>query len=132
MVFDNVVKNCYSGSGHFTLIQISETKKRQKQSLVTKKQKAGILFSPFWAIIWPFWSISNLMLYKNTILSPFGLIPVSLADFPIKGGRGQSVTSCLETSRSRDFSQFFERIGLGLENFGLEKKSRYRFRQYLV
>ena len=36
----------------------------------------------------------------------------------------QSVTSRLETSRYRDFSQFFESIGLGLENFGLEKKSR--------
>ena len=34
----------------------------------------------------------------------------------------QSVTSRLETSRYRDFSQFFESIGLGLENFGLEKK----------
>ena len=33
----------------------------------------------------------------------------------------QSVTSRLETSRYRDFSQFFESIGLGLENFGLEK-----------
>ena len=29
MVFDNVVKKCYSGSGHFTLIQISETKKTE-------------------------------------------------------------------------------------------------------
>ena len=36
----------------------------------------------------------------------------------------QSVTSRLETSRYRDFSQFFESIGLGLENLGLEKKSR--------
>ena len=45
---------------------------------------------------------------------------------------GQSVTSRLETSRYRDFSQFFESIGLGLENFGLEKKSRYRSRKYLV
>ena len=33
----------------------------------------------------------------------------------------QSVTSRLETSRYRDFSQFFESICLGLENFGLEK-----------
>ena len=33
----------------------------------------------------------------------------------------QSVTSRLETSRYRDFSQFFESIGFGLENFGLEK-----------
>ena len=33
----------------------------------------------------------------------------------------QSVTSRLETSRYRDFSQFIESIGLGLENFGLEK-----------
>ena len=33
----------------------------------------------------------------------------------------QSVTSRLETSRYRDLSQFFESIGLGLENFGLEK-----------
>ena len=33
----------------------------------------------------------------------------------------QSVTSRLETFRYRDFSQFFESIGLGLENFGLEK-----------
>ena len=40
----------------------------------------------------------------------------------------QSVTSRLETSRYQDFSQFFESIGLGLENFGLEKKSRYRSR----
>ena len=44
----------------------------------------------------------------------------------------QSVTSRLETSRYRDFSQFFESIGLGLEIFGLEKKSRYRSRKYLV
>ena len=44
----------------------------------------------------------------------------------------QSVTSRLETSRYRDFSQFFESISLGLENFGLEKKSRYRSRKYLV
>ena len=43
-------------------------------------------------------------------------------------GYGQSVTSRLETSRYRDFSQFFESIGLGLENFGLEKKSWYRSR----
>ena len=42
------------------------------------------------------------------------------------------MTSRLETSRYRDFSQFFESIGLGLENFGLEKKSRYRSRKYLV
>ena len=52
-------------------------------------------------------------------------------------GRGvskteQSVTSRLETSRYRDFSQFFESIGLSLENFGLEKKSRHRSREYLV
>ena len=33
----------------------------------------------------------------------------------------QSVTSRLETSRYRDFFQFFESIGLGLESFGLEK-----------
>ena len=39
----------------------------------------------------------------------------------------QSVTSRLETSQYRDFSQFFESIGLGLE-----KKSRYRSRKYLV
>ena len=44
----------------------------------------------------------------------------------------QSVTSHLETSRYGDFSQFFESIGLGLKNFGLEKKSRYRSRKYLV
>ena len=52
----------------------------------------------------------------------------------------QSVTSRFETSRYRDFSQFFESIGLGLKNFGLEKslgiglkkKSRYRSRKYLV
>ena len=44
----------------------------------------------------------------------------------------QSVTSRLETSRYRDFSQFFVSIGLSLENFGLEKKSRYRSRKYLV
>ena len=44
----------------------------------------------------------------------------------------QSVTSRLETSWYRDFSQFFESIGLGLENFGLKKKSRYRSRKYLV
>ena len=50
----------------------------------------------------------------------------------IFGPPGQSVTSRLETSRYRDFSQFFESIGLGLENFGLEKKSRYRSRKYLV
>ena len=44
----------------------------------------------------------------------------------------QSVTSRLETSRYQDFSQSFESIGLGLENFGLEKKSRYWSRKYLV
>ena len=33
----------------------------------------------------------------------------------------QSVTSRLEASLYRDFSQFFESIGLNLENFGLEK-----------
>ena len=38
IVFDNVVKNCYSGSGHFTLIQISETKKDRNNPLFTKKQ----------------------------------------------------------------------------------------------
>ena len=42
------------------------------------------------------------------------------------------MTSRLKTSRYRDFSQFFESIGLGLENFGLEKKSRYQSRKYLV
>ena len=42
------------------------------------------------------------------------------------------MTSRLETSRYRDFSQFLESIGLGLENFGLEKKSQYRSRKYLV
>ena len=42
------------------------------------------------------------------------------------------MTSRLETSRYRDFSQFFESIGLCLENFGLEKKSQYRSRKYLV
>ena len=31
------------------------------------------------------------------------------------------MTSRLETSRYRDFSQFFESIGLGLKNFGLKK-----------
>merc|ERR1711953_1120935 len=44
----------------------------------------------------------------------------------------QSVTSRLEISRYQDISQFFESIGLGLENFGLKKKSRYRSRKYLV
>ena len=44
----------------------------------------------------------------------------------------QSVTSRLETSRNRDFSQFFESIGLGLKIFGLKKKSRYQSRKYLV
>ena len=39
----------------------------------------------------------------------------------------QSVTSRLETSLYRDFSRFFESIGLGLK-----KKSRYRSRKYLV
>ena len=42
------------------------------------------------------------------------------------------MTSRLETSRYRDFSQFFESIGLGLENLGLEKKVSYRSRKYLV
>ena len=42
------------------------------------------------------------------------------------------MTSRLETSRYRDFSQFFESIGLGLKNFGLKKKSRYRSRKHLV
>ena len=44
----------------------------------------------------------------------------------------QSVTSRLETSRYRDFSQFFESIGICLKNLGLEKKSRYRSPKYLV
>ena len=35
--------------------------------------------------------------------------------------RIRGVTSRVETSRYRDFSQFFESIGLGLKNFGLEK-----------
>ena len=39
----------------------------------------------------------------------------------------QSVTFRLETSRYRDFSHFFESIGLGLE-----KKSRYKSQKYLV
>ena len=47
-------------------------------------------------------------------------------------GGCQSVTSRLETSRYRDFSQFFESIGLGLKNFGLKKKSQYRSQKYLV
>ena len=49
-------------------------------------------------------------------------IPES-ASFPPKKSSvfSQSVTSRLETSQYRDFSQFFESIGLGLENFGLEK-----------
>ena len=42
------------------------------------------------------------------------------------------MTSRLETSRYRDFSQFFESIGLGLENFGLEKKSGYRSRHSVI
>ena len=42
------------------------------------------------------------------------------------------MTSRLKTSRYGDFSQFFESIVLGLKNFGLEKKSRYRSRKYLV
>ena len=70
----------------------------------------------------------------------------------------QSVTSRLETSRYRDFSQFLrvsvsvskilvskkslgiglkniwsqKSLRLGLKNFGLKKKSRYRSRKYLV
>ena len=53
---------------------------------------------------------------------------VTLKDFSILyTHHHQSVTSRLETSRYRDFSQFFESIGLGLE-----KKSRYRSRKYLV
>ena len=44
----------------------------------------------------------------------------------------QSVTSRLENSRYRDFSQFFESIGLGLKYFGLDKKSRYRSQKYFV
>ena len=47
-----------------------------------------------------------------------------------KGKGRQSVTSRLETSRYRDFSQFFESIGLGLKNFGLEKKFRYQSRKF--
>ena len=42
------------------------------------------------------------------------------------------MTSRLETSQHQDFSQFFESIGLSLENFGLEKKSRYRSQKYFV
>ena len=56
------------------------------------------------------------------------------------------MTSCLETSRYRDFFHFFESFGIGLHKFGLEKKvsvsvsksiwsqkkSRYRSRTHLV
>ena len=56
----------------------------------------------------------------------------AFVDASLDSSSTQSVTSRLETSRYRDFSQFFESIGLGLENFGLEKKSRYRSRKYLV
>ena len=55
----------------------------------------------------------------------------------------QSVTSRLETSRYRDFFNFFESIGIGLDKFGLEKegsvsvsknfspkKSQYRSRKF--
>merc|ERR1711994_258978 len=74
-----------------------------------------------------------------------------LRKLKFKATQKQSVTSRLETSRYRDFSQFFESIGLGLENFGLEniwsrkkvsvsvskifsleKKSRYWSQKYLV
>ena len=62
-----------------------------------------------------------------------GCRPQFTAPYPqLSRNPRQSVTSRLETSRYRDFSQFFESIGLGLENFGLEKKSRYRSRKYLV
>ena len=44
----------------------------------------------------------------------------------------QSVTSRLETSQYRDFFHFFESFSIGLDKFGLEKKSRYRFRKILV
>ena len=60
------------------------------------------------------------------------LLAVQGSMFDISWCHIQSVTSRLETSRYRDFSQFFESIGLGLENFSLEKKSRYRSRKYLV
>ena len=56
----------------------------------------------------------------------------NLADLVIQVLDNQSVTSRLETSRYRDFFQFFESIGLGLKNFGFEKKSQYRSRKYLV
>ena len=53
----------------------------------------------------------------------------SITSTSLMSASRQSVTSRLETSRYRDFSQFF---GLGLENFGFKKKSRYRSRKYLV
>ena len=38
--------------------------------------------------IWPFWSIFNLIQYKNIIFSPFREknFRKSLADFPLRGG----------------------------------------------
>ena len=66
---------------------------------------------------------------------------ISTTSFSSSSCHTQSVTSRLETSLYRDFSQFFESIGLGLENFGLgigfenislEKNSWYRSQKYLV
>ena len=42
------------------------------------------------------------------------------------------MTSRLETSRYRDFSQFFESIGLGLENFGLKKSLSNDLKKFVL
>ena len=73
-----------------------------------------------------FWTFHCTLEQENHCFGMFG-------HFELMSAPGsQSVTSRLETSRYRDFSQFFESIGLGLKNFGLEKKSRYRSRWNLL
>ena len=50
----------------------------------------------------------------------------------ILGGSRQSVTSRLETSQYRDFSQFFKSIGLSLENFGLKKSLSNDLKKFVL
>ena len=42
------------------------------------------------------------------------------------------MTSRLETSRYRDVSQFFESIGIGLENFGLKKSLSNDLKKFVL
>ena len=65
--------------------------------------------------------LTHLTLFLNMIIDHFGLtvicneVQLFVCLFVLEILM-QSVTSRLETSRYRDFSQFFESIGIGLEN----------------